>query len=89
MSRKGARYHQVPTLWHMGFGRPFDIMRKRKGDRKWRRLFYQRLTRSSARRWWMLKEKGLCIIRCDIARIMFESVVNDTARRALAGQDGG
>jgi len=74
MSQKGKRYHHTPTLWHMGIGNAFDVMRKRKGDKKWRRRFYQKLTRASARRWWTLKEKGLCIIRRDIAREIFESL---------------
>jgi len=75
MSRKGARYSQVPTLWQIGYNKPFDVMRKRKGDRKWRRLEYKKLTRSSAYRWWMLKEKGLCIIRRDLMREITESLM--------------
>lgn len=74
--RKGEKAHQVPTLWHMGIGKPFDVMRKRKGDTRWRRLPYQCLTRSSAERWFRCYKSGLCLIRRDVQREMWQSVLN-------------
>lgn len=68
MAKRGDTFHQVPTLWHMGFNQPCDVMRKRKGDKKWRRVGYTRLTRSSAFRWWKLAKAGKCIIRRDVTR---------------------
>ena len=66
MARKGTRYSQVPTLWHLGFGEPFAIMRKRKGDRRWRKVQYAALTQSSARRWLRLVAAGKAQRRRDV-----------------------
>lgn len=66
MARKGSSYKQIPTLWHLGFGQPFSIMRKRKGDRRWRKVEYAALTRSSAVRWERLVKAGLAQRRRDV-----------------------
>lgn len=65
MARKGSSYSQIPTLWHLGFGQPFSIMRKRKGDRRWRKVEYAALTRSSALRWERLVKAGIAQRRRD------------------------
>lgn len=74
--RKGESGKQVPTLWHMGFGKPFDVMRKRKGDKRWRRVGYKNLTRASARRWWCLSKNNVCIVRRDVQREVWISALN-------------
>jgi len=66
MSRKGAHYTHVPTLWHLGFNQPFRIMRKRKGEKRWRNRDYAALTRSSALRWERLVKAGKAQRRRDI-----------------------
>lgn len=66
MARKGTSYTQIPTLWHLGFGQPFRIMRKRKGDRRWTNRSYASLTKSSARRWERLVQSGKAQRRRDV-----------------------
>jgi len=66
MARKGTRYTQTPTLWHLGFDEPFSVMRKRKGDRRWRKVSYASLTQSSARRWMRLVQAGKAQRRRDV-----------------------
>ena len=66
MARKGERYSQVPTLWHLGFGQPFRVMRKRKGEKRWTNRGYAALTRSSALRWERLVKAGKAIRRRDV-----------------------
>lgn len=66
MARKGTSYNQVPTLWHLGFGQPFRIMRKRKGQRRWQNKYYAALTRSSAQRWERLVKTGKARRRRDV-----------------------
>lgn len=66
MSRKGVRYIQIPTLWHLGFGQPFRVMRKRKGQKRWANQSYAALTRSSAMRWERLVRAGIARRRRDV-----------------------
>ena len=66
MARKGERYTQIPTLWHLGFGQPFRVMRKRKGARRWENRTYAALTKSSARRWERLVRSGKAQRRRDV-----------------------
>lgn len=74
MARKGDSFQQVPTLWHMGYNKPCDVMRwscvplPRKGDSRWRRIGYSNLSRASAHRWFKLSKQGKCIIRRDVTR---------------------
>lgn len=49
MARKGERFSQVPTLWHIGWGYPCRVMRKRKGQRRWENRGHQVLTMATAR----------------------------------------
>ena len=58
MSKRGSRSPNIPTLKHLGFGQPFSIFRRRKGDRRWRKVEYAALTRSSAQRWERLVRAG-------------------------------
>jgi hypothetical protein len=76
MARKGDSFQQQPTLWHMGFDKPCDVMRKRKGDTRWRRIGYSNLTRASAMRWFKLSKQGKCIIRRDVTREAWASALN-------------
>ena len=66
MARKGSSYTQVPTLWHLGFGQPFRVMRKRKGERRWTSREYAALTQSSAVRWERLVRAGMAKRRRDV-----------------------
>jgi hypothetical protein len=66
MAHKGERYSQVPTLWHLGFGQPFRVMRKRKGERRWTSRSYAALTKSSAIRWERLVKAGTARRRRDV-----------------------
>lgn len=66
MAHKGSRYQQIPTMWHLGFGQPFRIMRKRKGDRRWKNRSYAALTQASAQRWMRLVRAGLAAHRRDV-----------------------
>jgi len=66
MARKGDRYTQIPTLWHLGFNQPFRVMRKRKGERRWMSREYASLTKSSARRWERLVQAGKARRRRDV-----------------------
>jgi hypothetical protein len=66
MARKGTSYTQVPTLWHLGFGQPFRVMRKRKGERRWTTRTYASLTKSSALRWERLVKAGRARRRRDV-----------------------
>jgi hypothetical protein len=66
MARKGERYTQIPTLWHLGISEPFSVMRKRKGDRRWRKVSYASLTKSSAQRWMRLVQAGKAQRRRDV-----------------------
>ena len=66
MARKGTSYTQIPTLWHLGFGQPFRIMRKRKGARRWENKTYSALTKSSAIRWERLVKAGKAQRRRDV-----------------------
>lgn len=66
MARKGERYTQTPTLWHLGFGQPFRIMRKRKGEKRWTNRSYAALTKASALRWERLVRAGKAQRRRDV-----------------------
>ncbi len=66
MARKGERYQQVPTLWHIGWGYPCRVMRRRKGQRRWMNWEHDVLTMASARRWKRLEAQGKAIIRRDV-----------------------
>lgn len=66
MARKGTSYAQIPTLWHLGFGQPFCIMRKRKGEKRWTNRTYSALTKSSAIRWERLVRAGKAQRRRDV-----------------------
>jgi hypothetical protein len=66
MARKGERYTQIPTLWHLGFDQPFRVMRKRKGEKRWTSRSYAALTRSSAQRWERLVRAGRARRRRDV-----------------------
>lgn len=66
MARKGETYTQIPTLWHLGFGQPFRIMRKRKDEKRWTNRGYAALTKSSALRWERLVRKGQAQRRRDV-----------------------
>lgn len=66
MAHKGERYKQMPTLWHIGWGYPCEVMRKRKGERRWTRRGHGVLTMATARRWSRLQAQGKAIIRRDV-----------------------
>jgi hypothetical protein len=55
MARKGEHFSQVPTLWHIGWGYPCRVMRKRKGQRRWENKGHGVLTMATARRWQRLE----------------------------------
>src|SRR5579884_3301283 len=76
MARKGERYHQVPTLWHIGTGYPCSVLRRRRvrverpdGTTRWQWRWERRghavLTLASARRWARLRDEGHALIRRD------------------------
>lgn len=65
MAKRGSRSTNIPTLKHLGFGQPFSIFRRRKGDRRWRKVEYAALTRSSAARWERLVRAGRATRRRD------------------------
>lgn len=65
MARKGERYTQIPTLWHIGWGYPCRVMRKRKGERRWENQDYDVLTMATARRWSRLQAQGKALVRRD------------------------
>ena len=58
MSKRGTTYQMVPTLRHSGYGGPCDVIRRRLGERRWRRRNYRCLTRASAHRWLDLAQSG-------------------------------
>lgn len=73
MAHKGERFHQMPTLWHIGWGYPCRVMRRRRvKDRngrwryRWRNYEHDVLTMASARRWSRLQAQGKAIVRRDV-----------------------
>lgn len=73
MARKGCRYRQVPTLWHIGIGNPCRVMRKRRNRGRWVNRDYSVLTRSRAIHFTRLKREGKIQIRRDVGLEMFIS----------------
>ena len=65
MTRRGERTPRIPTLWHLGFGQPFRVVRKRKGHARWTSREYAALTRASAWRWERLVHAGRATRRRD------------------------
>ena len=66
MASKGEHYRQVPTLWHIGWGYPCEVMRKRKRQTRWKREGHDVLTMATARRWKRLEAQGKAIIRRNV-----------------------
>ena len=63
MAHKGSHFQQVPTLRHTGYGGICAVIRRCKGQRRAIRLEYVRgLTRSSAARWIVAGNAGLCAV---------------------------
>jgi hypothetical protein len=79
MARKGERYSQIPTLWHLGYGYPCRVMRRRvvinpktgRRNHRWLNCEHDVLTRASAIRWTHLERAGKAIIRRDVSLEMF------------------
>ena len=79
MARKGERFSQVPTLWHIGIGYPCRVMRRRvvinpktgRRNHRWLNCEHDVLTYETARRWTRLERAGRAIIRRDVSLQMF------------------
>jgi hypothetical protein len=66
MPHKGERFKQVPTLWHIGWGYPCRVIRKRKGQSRWQNEYHDVLTMATARRWKRLEAQGKALVRRDL-----------------------
>ena len=83
MAHKGDRYHQVPTLWHIGWGYPCEVMRKRKGQKRWTREGHYVLTMATALRWKRLEAQGRALVRRNVNyEAMIQMGISGVPKRA-------